>query len=98
MAKRFYPLLLLLLLALLLCGTVSLGKQLPGLSTARLNELQELTGENGAQWIEGTPPSSDMNAFQMWQWTDWFLSNRVRSLLGTLQDYEQLEPDVPLHA
>ena len=96
MAKRFFP--LLLILALLMCSTVSLGKQLPGLSTARINELQELAGENGAQWIEGTPPSSDMNAFQMWQWTDWFLSNRVRSLLGTIQDYEQLEPDIPLYA
>ena len=96
MAKRFIP--LLLVLALLLCGAVNLGEQLPSLSTARINELQELAGENGAQWIEGTPPSPDMNAFQIWQWTDWFLSNRVRSLLGTIQDYEQLEPDVPLYA
>ena len=96
MAKRFLP--LLLTLALLLCSTVSFGEQLPGLSTARINELQEMAGENGAQWTEGTPPSSDMNAFQMWQWTDWFLSNRVRSLLGTIQDYEQLKPDVPLDA
>ena len=96
MSKRFIP--ILLVLALLLCGAVNLGEQLPSLSTARINELQELAGENGAQWIEGTPPSPDMNAFQMWQWTDWFLSNRVRSLLGTIQDYEQLEPDVPLHA
>ena len=96
MAKRFLP--LLLTLALLLCSTVSFGEQLPGLSTARINELQEMAGENGAQWTEGTPPSSDMNAFQMWQWTDWFLSNRVRSLLGTIRDYEQLEPDVPLYA
>ena len=86
-----------LMLTLLLCGAVSLGKQLPSLSTARINELQELAGENGAQWIEGTPPSSDMNAFQMWQWTDWFLSTRVRSLLNTLRDYEQLEPGVPLN-
>ena len=96
MAKRFLP--LLLTLALLLCSTVSFGEQLPGLSTARINELQEMAGENGAQWTEGTPPSSDMNAFQMWQWTDWFLSNRVRSLLDTIRDYEQLEPDVPLYA
>ena len=96
MAKRFLP--LLLTLALLLCSTVSFGEQLPGLSTARINELQEMAGENGAQWTEGTPPSSDMNSFQMWQWTDWFLSNRVRSLLDTIQDYEQLEPDVPLYA
>ena len=67
MAKRFFP--LLLVLALLLCVAVSLGEQLPSLSTAEINELQELAGENGAQWSEGTPPSSDMNAFQMWQWT-----------------------------
>ncbi len=96
MTKRFFP--LLLVLALLLCVAVSLGEQLPSLNTAEINELQELAGENGAQWSEGTPPSSDMNAFQMWQWTDWFLSNRVRSLLGTIQDYEQLEPNFPLYA
>ena len=48
MAKRFLP--LLLTLALLLCSTVSFGEQLPGLSTARINELQEMAGENGAQW------------------------------------------------
>lgn len=96
MKKRFLP--ILLVLSLLLCSAVSASEQLPGLSIARISELQELAGENGAQWTEGTPPSSDMNAFQMWQWTDWFLSNRVRSLLGTIQDYEQLEPDVPLDA
>lgn len=96
MKKRFLP--ILLVLSLLLCGSGSHGKQLSGLSTERINELQELAGENVAQWTEGTPPSSDMNAFQMWQWTDWFLSNRVRSLLGTLRDYEQLEPGVPLNS
>ena len=95
MKKRFLP--ILLVLSLLLCNAVSAIEQLPGLSTARINELQELAGENGAQWIEGTPPTSDMNAFQMWQWTDWFLSTRVRSLLNTLRDYEQLEPGVPLN-
>lgn len=96
MKKRFLP--ILLVLSLLLCGAVSPGKPLSSLSTEKINELQELAGENGAQWTEGTPPSSDMNAFQMWQWTDWFLSNRVRSLLGTLRDYEQLEPGVPLNS
>ena len=95
MKKRFLP--ILLVLSLLLCSAVSFGEQLPGLSIARISELQELAGENGAQWTEGTPPSSDMNAFQMWQWTDWFLSTRVRSLLNTLRDYEQLEPSVPLN-
>ena len=96
MAKRFIS--ILLMLAMLLQSEVCLGEQLPGISTARIMELQELAGENGSQWTEGTPPSSDMNALQMWQWTDWFLSNRVRSLLGTIQDYEQLEPYVPLNA
>ena len=37
MAKRFFP--LLLVLALLLCVAVSLGEQLPSLSTERINEL-----------------------------------------------------------
>ncbi len=95
MKKRFLP--ILLVISLLLCSAVSASEQLPGLSIARISELQELAGENGAQWTEGTPPSSDMNAFQMWQWTDWFLSTRVRSLLNTLRDYEQLEPGVPLN-
>lgn len=96
MAKRFIS--FMLMLTLLLGGAVSHGQQFSGLSSSMINELQELAGENGAQWIEGTPPSSDMNAFQMWQWTDWFLSNRVRSLLGAIRDYEQLEPSVPLDA
>ncbi|MGN0317632.1 MAG: carboxypeptidase-like regulatory domain-containing protein [Lachnospira sp.] len=96
MKKRIFS--IMIMLTLLLNSEVCLGQQLPSLSTARIIELQELAGENSAQWIEGTPPSSDMNAFQMWQWTDWFLSNRVRSLLGTIQDYEQMEPYVPLNA
>nr|MDD6336399.1 carboxypeptidase-like regulatory domain-containing protein [bacterium] len=95
MAKRFLS--LLLMVSLLLCAAPKLSAQAPSLSTARINALQDLAGEDGAQWREGTPPSPDMNAFQMWQWTDWFLSNRVRSLLGALQDYEQLEPDIPLN-
>ena len=95
MMKRLLP--LLLTLALLLCAAAGLGEQAPSLSAVRINILLKLAGENGAQWHEGTPPSPDMNAFQMWQWTDWFLANRVRSLLGTIQDYEQLEPDKPLN-
>ena len=39
MKKRFLP--ILLVLSLLLCGTVSYGKELPSLSTAKINELQE---------------------------------------------------------
>ena len=61
MKKRFLP--ILLVLSLLLCSAGTPGKQLSGLSTERITEMQELAGENGAQWTEGTPPSSDMNAF-----------------------------------
>ena len=50
MAKRFIS--ILLMLAILLHSEVCLGEQLPGLSTARIIELQELAGENGSQWIE----------------------------------------------
>ncbi len=96
MIKRLLS--LLLMLTLLLSAASGLGEQMPSLSSARINALQKLAGENGAQWREGMLPSPDMNAFQMWQWTDWFLSNRVRSLLGTLQDYQQLEPGTPLNA
>ena len=65
-----------------------------------LGVLENLLREAGQADIDEQIDAflSDMNAFQMWQWTDWFLSNRVRSLLGTIQDYEQLEPDVPLYA
>ena len=87
---------LLLTLALLLCAAAGLGEQTPGLTSARISALQKLAGENGAQWREGTPPTPDMNAFQMWQWTDWFLSDTVRSLLGALQDVEQLDSDKSL--
>ena len=65
-----------------------------------LGVLENLLREAGQADIDEQIDAflSDMNAFQMWQWTDWFLSNRVRSLLGTIRDYEQLEPDVPLYA
>lgn len=96
MKKWLLP--LLLMLALLLCAAAGLGEQTPTLSAGKISELQSLTGEYGAPWREGTEPASDMNAFQMGQWADWFLSNRVRSLLGVIQDCEQLEPDTPLDA
>lgn len=86
------------LLALLLCTVPGLGEQLPSLSVARISDLQKLAGENGAPWSEGMAPSQDMNAFRMWQWTDWFLANRVRSLLGAIQDYGQLNPGTALDA
>lgn len=31
----------------------------------------------------------------MWQWTDWFLSEKLRSLLGSAQDYIQLASGLP---
>lgn len=89
MTKRVIS--LLLTLGLLLLVTVGLGETETSLSAAKIQTLQNLAGENGAVWEEGTNPSGNMNAFQMWQWTDWFLSNRVRSLLGSIQDYAQME-------
>lgn len=80
----------LLLLALLLCAASGLGEQTPGLTAARINALQKLAGDAGTPWNEGTRPTPDMNALQMWQWTDWFLSSKVRSLLGAIQDDAQL--------
>ena len=96
MMKRLLS--LLLMLGLLLCAAVSHGEEAPDLSAERISALQRLAGEDGATWQEGTQPSADMNAFQMWQWTDWFLSNRVRSLLGVIQDYQKLETGTPLDA
>ena len=96
MMKRLLS--LVLMLGLLLCAAVSLGEEAPSLSAEQIRALQRLAGEDGTLWQEGTPPSADMNAFQMWQWTDWFLSNRVRSLLGVIQDYQKLETGTPLDA
>ena len=90
MTKRLLS--LLLMLSLLLFAAAGLGEQTPDLSAARINALQKLAGENAAQWHEGTPPSPGMSALQLWQWTDWFLSDSVRSLLGTIQDVRQLDP------
>ncbi len=90
MKKRLLS--LLLTLALLGCGAAALGEPSSALSAAQISGLQSLAGESGAAWSEGTPPSKGMNAFQMWQWTDWFLSNEVRSVLGAVRDLEQLDP------
>ena len=88
---------LLLSLTLLLCAAPGLGET-TGLSAAEINSLQSLTGEYGGTWQEGTAPSQSMNAFQMWQWLDWFLSSRVRSLLGSLQSLEQLSTSLDAQA
>ncbi len=88
MSKRLLS--LLLMLVLLLCAAAGLGEQTLGLTAARINALRKLAGDAGTPWSEDARPTPDMNALQMWQWTDWFLSSKVRSLLGTIQDYDQL--------
>ena len=96
MSKRLCS--LLLVLALLLGATSGLAGQTASLSSAEISSLRRLAGENGGQWREGTPPSPGMNAFQIGQWADWFLANRVRSLLGAIQDDAQMAPGNPLNA
>ena len=82
---------LLLLLALLLCAASGLGEQTAVLTTAKINALRDLAGDVNSPWSEGTRLTPDMSALQVWQWTDWFLSNQVRSLLGTVRTYDQLD-------
>lgn len=87
------------LLSLLLTLSILLGA-IPGLAEtavpvlhyADIASLKALAGDaqTGATWHEGMSPSASMNALQMWQWTDWFLSEKLRSLLGSAQDYIQL--------
>lgn len=87
------------LLSLLLTLSILLGA-MPGLAEtavpvlhyAEIASLKALAGDaqTGATWHEGMSPSASMNALQMWQWTDWFLSEKLRSLLGSAQDYIQL--------
>lgn len=87
------------LLSLLLTLAILLGA-MPGLAetavsvlhSAEIASLKMLAGDaqTGATWHEGMNPSASMNALQMWQWTDWFLSEKLRSLLGSAQDYIQL--------
>ena len=70
---------------------------MPVLHYADIASLKALAGDaqTGATWHEGMSPSASMNALQMWQWTDWFLSEKLRSLLGSAQDYIQLASGLP---
>lgn len=84
---------LLLTLAILLGAMPGLAETaVPVLRSAEIASLKTLAGDaqTGATWHEGMNPSASMNALQMWQWTDWFLSEKLRSLLGSAQDYIQL--------
>ena len=75
--KRFFA--LLLMMTLLLCAASALADA-SGLTPAQIADLQHLAGTEDALWQEGTAPTASMSAFQLWQWTDWFLSHQVRSL------------------
>lgn len=91
MMKRLLS--LLLTLAILLGAMPGLAETaVPVLRPAEIASLKTLAGDaqTGATWHEGMSPSASMNALQMWQWTDWFLSEKLRSLLGSAQDYIQL--------
>ena len=91
MMKRLLS--LLLTLAILLGAMPGLAETaVPVLHYAEIASLKALAGDaqTGATWHEGMSPSASMNALQMWQWTDWFLSEKLRSLLGSAQDYIQL--------
>ena len=91
MMKRLLS--LLLTLAILLGAMPGLAETaVPVLHSAEIASLKTLAGDaqTGAKWHEGMNPSASMNALQMWQWTDWFLSEKLRSLLGSAQDYIQL--------
>ena len=84
---------LLLTLAILLGAMPGLAETaVPVLRSAEIASLKTLAGDaqTGATWHEGMSPSASMNALQIWQWTDWFLSEKLRSLLGSAQDYIQL--------
>lgn len=91
MMKRLLS--LLLTLAILLGAMPGLAETaVPVLHYAEIASLKALAGDaqTGATWHEGMSPSASMNVLQMWQWTDWFLSEKLRSLLGSAQDYIQL--------
>ncbi len=91
MMKRLLS--LLLTLVILLGAMPGLAETaVPVLHSAEIASLKALAGDaqTGATWHEGMSPSASMNALQMWQWTDWFLSEKLRSLLGSAQDYIQL--------
>ncbi len=96
MMKRLLS--LLLTLAILLSAMPGLAETaVPVLHYAEIASLKALAGDaqTGATWHEGMSPSASMNALQMWQWTDWFLSEKLRSLLGSAQDYIQLASGLP---
>lgn len=96
MMKRLLS--LLLTLAILLGAMPGLAETaVPVLRSADIASLKALAGDaqTGATWHEGMSPSASMNALQMWQWTDWFLSEKLRSLLGSAQDYIQLASGLP---
>lgn len=96
MMKRLLS--LLLTLAILLGAMPGLAETaVPVLHYADIASLKTLAGDaqTGATWHEGMNPSASMNALQMWQWTDWFLSEKLRSLLGSAQDYIQLASGLP---
>ena len=96
MMKRLLS--LLLTLAILLGAMPGLAETaVPVLHYAEIASLKALAGDaqTGATWHEGMSPSTSMNALQMWQWTDWFLSEKLRSLLGSAQDYIQLASGLP---
>lgn len=89
MSKRLLS--LLLTLVLLLCAAAGLSEQTSSLTAAKISALQKLAGDPGTPLSEGARPTSDMSAYQAWQWTDRFLAGQVRSLLGTVQDYDLLD-------
>ncbi len=96
MMKRLLS--LLLTLAILLGAMPGLAETaVPVLRPAEIASLKTLAGDaqTGATWHEGMNPSASMNALQMWQWTDWFLSEKLRSLLGSAQDSIQLASGLP---
>lgn len=96
MMKRLLS--LLLTLSILLGAMPGLAETaVPVLRSAEIASLKALAGDaqTGATWHEGMSPSASMNALQMWQWTDWFLSEKLRSLLGSAQDYIQLASGLP---
>lgn len=96
MMKRLLS--LLLTLAILLGAMPGLAETaVPVLRSTDIASLKTLAGDaqTGATWHEGMNPSASMNALQMWQWTDWFLSEKLRSLLGSAQDYIQLASGLP---
>ena len=83
---------LLLTLAILLGAMPGLAETaVPVLHYADIASLKALAGDaqTGATWHEGMSPSASMNALQMWQWTDWFLSEKLRSLLGSAEQEQE---------